>query len=509
MILYTCFNTNQTMATIAELLATSLDELRRVQKDSDFMIIKSGELSPTHLKRLVANSFLKPIIKGWYVVTDPRTLSGDSTAWYASFWKFIVRYATERYGNKWCLSAEQSLAIYSGSTTVPLQVLIRAPKGNNNAIELIPPTSIFNLEAELPSIIDNSNQYRLNLYSLTEAIIVATPTMYSNDPLTMRTALAMVRDVSTILKILVDTGQTVRAGRVAGAFRNIGRSDFADEIMSTMKRIGYDVRETDPFAEVVKVDLSSSPYTIRLKLMWQNMREDILNNFSRAKYNLTSKEFLKRMEAQYKLDAYHSLSIEGYRVTDELINKVRSGAWKPDENDADSKNALAARGYWQAFQAVKKSVSDILGGGNSADIAERDISMWHSEMFMPCVMVGLIKPSDLIGYRSHQVYIRNSMHTPLNPDALRDAMTTLFELLKEEPEASVRAVLGHFVFTYIHPYMDGNGRIGRFLMNTMLASDGYGWLIIPVEKREEYMTALEKASVEGNIVPFVKFLSSI
>lgn len=243
--------------------------------------------------------------------------------------------------------------------------------------------------------------------------------------------------------------------------------------------------------------------------MWQNMREDILNNFSRAKYNLTSKEFLKRMEAQYKLDAYHSLSIEGYRVTDELINKVRSGAWKPDENDADSKNALAARGYWQAFQAVKKSVSDILGGGNSADIAERDISMWHSEMFMPCVMVGLIKPSDLIGYRSHQVYIRNSMHTPLNPDALRDAMTTLFELLKEEPEASVRAVLGHFVFTYIHPYMDGNGRIGRFLMNTMLASDGYGWLIIPVEKREEYMTALEKASVEGNIVPFVKFLSSI
>ena len=215
------------------------------------------------------------------------------------------------------------------------------------------------------------------------------------------------------------------------------------------------------------------------------------------------------MEAQYKLDAYHSLSIEGYRVTDELINKVRSGEWKPDKDDLDAKNALAARGYWQAFQAVKKSVSAIFQGEDSAEIAERDLSIWHSEMFMPCVTAGIIKPSDVVGYRSHQVYIRNSMHTPLSPDALRDAMNTLFSLLKEEPEAGVRAILGHFLFTYIHPYMDGNGRVGRFLMNTMLASGGYDWLIIPVERRSEYMEALEKASVSRDIVPFVKFLSSI
>lgn len=497
------------MATIAELLASSLNVLKQVQQNGDFMIIKSGDLSYTHIRRLVKHNFLKPIIKGWYVVTDPRALPGDSTAWYASFWNFITRYATERYGNEWCLSAEQSLAIYSGATTVPNQVLIRAPKGNNYVVELIPPTSIFNLSAELPSKIDTNNPYKLNLYPLTEAIIAATPTMYRNDALTMRTALAMVRDGSEILKILVDTGQTIRAGRVIGAFRNIGRTDVADEIMGTMKRIGYDIKEEDPFQEVVRVSLSPSPYATRLRLMWQNMREDVMANFTRSKSNLSASKFLEQMDARYKLDAYNSLSIEGYRVTDELINKVKSGAWKPDGDDADSKNALAARGYWQAFQEVKKSVSDILNGSNSAEIAERDLSVWHSEMFMPCVTAGIIKPSDIVGYRSHQVYIRNSMHTPLNPDALRDAMTALFELLKEEPEASVRAVLGHFVFTYIHPYMDGNGRVGRFLMNTMLASGGYDWLIIPVERRDEYMVALEKASVESDIVPFVKFLSSI
>ena len=497
------------MANITELLAKSLDVLKEIQKDDDFMVVKSSDLSPVHLKRLVANNFLYPIIKGWYVVTDPRTLPGDTTAWYASFWNFVSRYAHERYGNEWCLSAEQSLAIHTGSTTVPIQTLIRSPKGNNNSLQLIAPTSLFNLSAEIPIKIDTNNRYKLNLYTLSEAIIVAAPSMYGNDPLTMRTALAMITDPSDIIKILVDTGQTVRAGRVIGAFRNIGRSDFADEIRETMKRIGYDVREEDPFAEVVNMELSSSPYTTRLRLMWKDMRVDVMNYFLQKKSNLSGDSFLQKMEAQYKLDAYHSLSIEGYRVTDELINKVRSGEWKPDKDDLDAKNALAARGYWQAFQAVKKSVSAIFQGKDSAEVAERDLSIWHSEMFMPCVTAGIIKPSDVVGYRSHQVYIRNSMHTPLSPDALRDAMNTLFSLLKEEPEAGVRAILGHFLFTYIHPYMDGNGRVGRFLMNTMLASGGYDWLIIPVERRSEYMEALEKASVSRDIVPFVKFLSSI
>lgn len=90
---------------------------------------------------------------------------------------------------------------------------------------------------------------------------------------------------------------------------------------------------------------------------------------------------------------------------------------------------------------------------------------------------------------------------------MRDAMPILFELLENEPEASVRAILGHFVFVFIHPYMDGNGRMGRFLMNVMLASGGYPWTVIPVEKRAEYMKALEQASVEQDISTFSQFMA--
>ena len=130
-------------------------------------------------------------------------------------------------------------------------------------------------------------------------------------------------------------------------------------------------------------------------------------------------------------------------------------------------------------------------------------------MFASSVTAGLLKPADLAGYRNGPVYIRRSMHVPPSRDAVRDVMPAFFDLLREEAEASVRVVLGHFVFVYIHPYMDGNGRMGRFLMNAMLASGGYPWTIIPLDARNAYMGALEQASVGQNIKPFADFLAGL
>jgi Fic family protein len=279
-----------------------------------------------------------------------------------------------------------------------------------------------------------------------------------------------------------------------------------------MKSLGYDIREEDPFADrsTIAYTRITSPYVMRLKLMWDKMRDVVIANFPVTNNKHTDVEAcLNGIEAQYKLDAYHSLSIEGYKVTDELIEKVKSGNWKPNEDssDAEQRNAMAARGYWQAFQVVKESIKKILKGDNPGEIADNDHRVWYRELFAPSVAAGLLKPSDLAGYRTNQVYIRGSMHTPLSPDAVRDAIPVLFDLLKNEPNARVRAVLGHFVFVYIHPYMDGNGRIARFLMNAMLISGGYDWAIIPVERRKEYMAALEKASVSEDITDFTVFLS--
>jgi len=159
--------------------------------------------------------------------------------------------------------------------------------------------------------------------------------------------------------------------------------------------------------------------------------------------------------------------------------------------------------------SVKTSLGRTLGGANAGEVAGADHAAWYRQLFGPSVTAGIIKAVDLAGYRGGPVYIRRSMHVPPPRDAVRDCMPALFDLLSREPEPSVRVVLGHFVFVCIHPYIDGNGRIGRFLMNVMLASGGYPWTIIPLELRDDYMQALEAASVRQDIQPFASFLGGL
>jgi hypothetical protein len=499
------------MPTPAEKLARSLEILHEFQNSNSAAAIQSKDISRIHRERLIANGFLEEVIKGWYIPTRPDGLQGESTAWYASFWKFCASYLEERFGNLWSLSPEQSLLIHSGNWSVPKQLLVRSPKAQNNVTALPHNTSLFDVRSSIPEKPDQQIKEGLRLFSLPSALINCSPAFFSSHPTDARTALSLIKDSSEILANLLDGGHTVIAGRLAGAFKNIGRDRVAADIIKTMQSAGYDVRENDPFTSMVNIHgtgRDNSPYANRIKMMWYSMRESIIESFPKPPGLPDDKNsFLKIVEETYVTDAYHSLSIEGYRVTPELIEQVRSGSWKPDGTDREQRNALAARGYWQAYQAVLKSLDKILKGENPGQVADEDHGEWYRQLFAPSVSVGILKASDLAGYRNDPVYIRQSMHVPLNPDAVRDAIPAFFDLLKEEPQAAVRVVLGHFIFVYIHPYMDGNGRVGRFLMNAMLASGGYPWTVIPVEDRDNYMNALEQASVEQNIVPFTKFLS--
>lgn len=85
----------------------------------------------------------------------------------------------------------------------------------------------------------------------------------------------------------------------------------------------------------------------------------------------------------------------------------------------------------------------------------------------------MLEVADLVGYRRHGVYLRGSLHTPPPHDHLLDGMEALRECLAAEADPFARAVLGHWLFGFIHPYMDGNGRIARFTMNVLLAAGGY------------------------------------
>jgi hypothetical protein len=502
------------MATPADKLAASLAVLKELQ-DAGRVALRASDMTRTHRERLNKAGFIKVVFRGWYIPCRPDEPAGESTSWYASFWSFCSSYLDSRFDDDWCVSAEQSVSLHTGNWTVPRQLLVRSPRGNNKPTEFIHGTSIFDVRLDLPPTADREIKDDVRVYKLAAALLSCSPVQFVSRPTEMRAALAMVQDASDLLSRLLDGGRSTVAGRLAAAFRNIGRDRIADDIVGAMQAAGYAVSESDPFEDHSLIAFGAretSPYVNRMRMDWARMREDVLRIFPAAPGRPKSTAaYLKQVEEIYVNDAYNSLSIEGYKVSAALIEKVRAGNWNPDTNKHDQadRNALAARGYWQAFQTVEQSIKKVLGGENAGRVADRDHATWYRELFGPSVTAGILRAADLAGYRNAPVYIRRSMHTPPNIEAVRDLMPALFDLLESEEEASVRVVLGHFMFVYIHPYMDGNGRIGRFLMNLMLASGGYPWTIVPLERRADYMAALESASVGGDIKLFAKLLAAL
>jgi fido (protein-threonine AMPylation protein) len=501
------------MPTPNEKLAESLGALKSLQEGGR-RVFKSEELSRVNRERLVANGFLQEVMKGWLISSSPSAREGDSTPWYASFWEFCARYCNERFGEEWFFSPELSLLLHGEKTVIPEQLVVNSPKGTNNTIGLLFNTSLYDLKIpEKPAAADLVMRDGLRMFSPVAAIVRVSESFFSRNPVETQVVLESFADASDVLRVLLNGGHSAKAGYLAGAFRQIGRLNLADEILSTMKSAGYDVRESNPFEgrQVFGTGpKAAAPIVGRLEMMWQTMRETVAATFPKAPGLPKGKAaYLQSVDEIYTSDAYHSLSIEGYSVTPALVDRVRRGNWDPNhhEDDRTSRDALAARGYWQAFQLVKASVQKVIAGENPGALARAAHKEWYRELFQPCVTAGLVDPGALAGYRNIPVYLRTSRYVPPRWEAVREAMPVLFDLLEQEAEPSVRAVLGHWLFGCIHPYPDGNGRMARFLMNVMLASGGYPWAVIRVEDRDACLAALDRASIDMDIDPFATFVA--
>jgi hypothetical protein len=139
------------MATPSEKLAQSLEILRKLQTSSRSAAIRARDLSRTHRERLLANGFLREVMKGWFIPSRPDEVKGESTAWYASFWRFCAEYLEERFGVKWSLSPEQSLSLNAGNWAVPRQLVVRSPGARNKVNELPHGTSLPEVRSALPA----------------------------------------------------------------------------------------------------------------------------------------------------------------------------------------------------------------------------------------------------------------------------------------------------------------------------------------------------------------------
>lgn len=117
---------------------------------------------------------------------------------------------------------------------------------------------------------------------------------------------------------------------------------------------------------------------------------------------------------------------------------------------------------------------------------------------------------DQVGvYRTVQVYIRGVEWVPATPEDVPQDMASLlswYSKNRDRLHPLVLAIYFHVGFETVHPFVDGNGRVGRLLMNFILHRSGYPMVNIPNARKGEYYEALHEAQVNGRLRPMVLFL---
>jgi len=476
-------------------------------------ILKSNSLSRSERELLLTTGWLQEIIRGWYMLLRPDIAKGDTTAWYVNFWDFIHLYLQDRFGEQYCLAAESSLDLHTEKPTIPSQLVIMAHQGGGitklmQGLSLV----IYVDEKNFPEHIVKKN--KLNVMELPYALCKVSPTYFQKNSRDAELALRSIPTAADLVRVLARYHLKAAAGRLAGAYQFLGNTSFSKEIQSDLQQLGMKITLSNPF-KLKKAFLQNiritSPYAGRIRAMWAEARETVEKHFPPPPgLPRNAKGYLQSIDEIYQFDAYNSLSIEGYQVSDELIEHVKSKRWHPERNESDHemKNAMAARGYFDTFQLVKKDIEKILLGKSSVANIKKNLQKWYQALFGPSVKAGIIPADTLFGYRNDRVFIRNSIHSPPPKEAVPDAMIAFFDCLKSENHAGIRAVLGHYFFVFIHPYMDGNGRIGRFIMNALLAEGGYPWTVVLVKHRKQYIDTLENTHQNFNLKAFTTFIKN-
>lgn len=436
-------------------LAKALEALHTIN-GSDQGVIKGKQLKQGDRETLLRSGFLKEFFKGWYFLSDPMADPGDTTPFFAHYFEFLSRYLSERFDENYCLSAEQSLLLHAQINVVPAQITVIVDCNVNQKVDLYENYSLFIYSIKNPIPADLKQTVSgVQCYSAAAALVLLSPKHYQLQSHEIQIVMNKIADPLAIAR-LVDYNQQ-GVSRLIGAYRQVGRGDFADAILKQLSDLGYLIREIDkPFDQPLVVPLTDvrNPMYSRIKLLFELFREDVLAaKPDMPLLSLSETEYLASIEAIKVDDAYHSLSIERYRVTPDLIQKIAVGDWNPQsKQDKQQRDAMAVKGYLEAFNLVKLAANQAyLKQKTGAELFIEQHQRWFAQLFMPSVEAGLLKRQDLIGYRRHLVFLSGSKHIPPHFEHILDGFDALKQCLLAEPDAFVKAVMVHFLLGYIHP----------------------------------------------------------
>ena len=237
------------------------------------------------------------------------------------------------------------------------------------------------------------------------------------------------------------------------------------------------------------------------KLRHKEVSEQYLAIFSRIdslkeqldkRRPLTAGE-LKRLQDEFLVEyTYNSNAIEGNTLTLQETALVLEGL---TVDQKPLKDHLEAVGHKDAFLYVQELVRD------KVPFSEAIIKQIHTLVLMD-------RPEDRGIYRRIPVRIMGAYHTPPDPIIVPELMEKLvkeFEISKLHPIE--RAAMFHLKFEGTHPFVDGNGRTGRLILNLFLMQNGYPPINVKFADRKRYYDAFDSYYRDSDASAMVKMVA--
>ena len=226
----------------------------------------------------------------------------------------------------------------------------------------------------------------------------------------------------------------------------------------------------------------------------QEIRFKIEENRKKLQKLLQNQDNQKVLDKWLKTElAYTSNAIEGNTLTRRetelaIEEQITTGA-KPI-NDY-----LEARNHANAFDFICYAAK------NKVKIDENYVLQIHK------IILSGIDDTNAGFYRSVRVRISGSQTVLPNPLKVPDLMRDFGKwLLEKSDDVLLKAIEAHYRLVSIHPFVDGNGRTARLLLNSMLLESGYAPVIIRKIDRKRYLSALETYQTKENSEPYYRFM---
>ncbi|MBS0615597.1 MAG: Fic family protein [Verrucomicrobia bacterium] len=210
-------------------------------------------------------------------------------------------------------------------------------------------------------------------------------------------------------------------------------------------------------------------------------------------YRPLNSDLFKQIKEYYKVGlTFSSNALEGNTLTESetkiVLEEGIAIGGKP------LKDHFEAIGHAEAYDFLYTLIHD-------KTVQEKDLKHLHQLFYFR------IDEKNAGKYRASKAFITGSKYPLPKPDELPQLMKDLIphiESFRKKHHPVKAAALAHKEFIFVHPFIDGNGRTARLLMNLILLQEGYNLAIIPPILRREYIDSLEEAHVsDQNFIHFI------